>query len=136
MSDPRHLRVIVCGGRHFADGACVQQVLDRVRAAVPADYRLVIVHGAATGADTLARQWAESKGIAHEAHAADWALGRGAGRMRNERMLSLGCELVVAFPGGRGTAHMCAIARRNSVRVLEVGAPLNAPYIGAARTRA
>jgi hypothetical protein len=30
-------------------------------------------------------------------------------------------ELVVAFPGGRGTAHMMRIAREAGVEVVEVG---------------
>lgn len=54
---------------------------------------------------------------------ADWEdLGRKAGPIRNQRMLDDGRpELVVAFPGGPGTAHMCRIAREAGVEVIEVG---------------
>jgi hypothetical protein len=53
---------------------------------------------------------------------ADWAgLGRKAGPIRNEQMLSEGQpHLVVAFPGGRGTAHMVGIARAAGVEVIEI----------------
>jgi hypothetical protein len=29
-------------------------------------------------------------------------------------------DLVVGFPGGRGTAHMCSIARAAGVEVIEI----------------
>jgi predicted Rossmann-fold nucleotide-binding protein len=45
--------------------------------------------------------------------------GSRAGAMRNENMLLLAPDLVVAFPGGPGTAHMVRIAKRNKIRVIE-----------------
>ena len=53
---------------------------------------------------------------------ADWAgLGRKAGPIRNKLMLDEGKpDLVVAFPGGRGTAHMTRIARGAGIEVIEV----------------
>jgi hypothetical protein len=81
----------------------------------------VIIHGAAPGADTLAGQWAADKGIPVEAFPADWEKhGRAAGPIRNKQMLDDGKpDLVVAFPGGWGTANMCKQAREAGVRVLE-----------------
>lgn len=44
-----------------------------------------------------------------------------AGPMRNKQMLVEGKpELVIAFPGGTGTAHMCGIAEAAGVKVLKV----------------
>jgi hypothetical protein len=53
---------------------------------------------------------------------AEWeTLGRKAGPIRNERMLTEGKpDLVVAFPGGRGTAHMTRLAREAGVEVVEI----------------
>lgn len=53
---------------------------------------------------------------------ADWnAHGRSAGPIRNAKMLAEGKpDLVVAFPGGKGTAHMVGIARKAGVPVVEM----------------
>ena len=70
---------------------------------------MVVIHGGARGADDLARQWGEiSVGIEGVEFRADWtAHGKAAGMIRNQRMLDEGRpDLVVAFPGGRGTADM------------------------------
>lgn len=111
-------RVIACGGRTYADTAAVWHAMQYVRAQWPT---MVLVHGAARGADTLCARWAHSVGCPVESYPADWLRhGRRAGRLRNAYMLSLGCALVVAFPGGAGTAHMVRIARRDGVQVWEV----------------
>jgi len=54
---------------------------------------------------------------------ANWAgLGRKAGPIRNQEMLDQGRpNMVVAFPGGRGTADMVRRARGAGVEVIEVG---------------
>ena len=50
----------------------------------------------------------------------DWALGRKAGPIRNQRMLDDGKpDLVIAFSGGKGTAGMMAIARRAGVKIIQ-----------------
>ena len=51
-------------------------------------------------------------GFEVECHTAQWAkYGKAAGPMRNQEMLDSGIDLVVAFPGGRGTADMLDKAR-------------------------
>ena len=50
-------------------------------------------------------------------------LGRKAGPIRNQRMLDEGKpDLVVAFPGGKGTNGMIDLARNAGVRVILVSA--------------
>jgi hypothetical protein len=94
--------VAVTGGRDFND-------IERVRRAL---YSLepkptLLIHGAAQGADTLAAQVAEELGIPTEAHPADWEKhGRSAGPRRNEEMISRRPDLLLAFPGSKGTANM------------------------------
>lgn len=70
----------------------------------------------------MAAQWAQRRGIASTAYEADWAHeGRAAGPIRNMRMLDEGIpDLVVAFPGGRGTANMVRQAKERGFEVLEV----------------
>jgi hypothetical protein len=56
---------------------------------------------------------------------AEWEkFGKKAGFIRNEKMLALGKpDLVVAFPGGVGTAMMVRLARKQGIRVIEVDPP-------------
>lgn len=108
-------RVIVTGGRDYDDYETVAATLSEIRPTVVAE-------GGASGADRLAAIWCHETLTEHEAFPADWAkFGRAAGPIRNEAMLrEFEPDLVVAFPGGRGTAHMVSIAREAGVDVLEV----------------
>jgi hypothetical protein len=112
-------RVLVCGGRNFTDAASVERVLFDLHADVPIS---VIIHGDYRGADTLAKRWAYRVGIPHLPFPANWKVsGAAAGPIRNSRMLHEGKpDLVVAFPGGYGTADMVAKAERAGVDVLRV----------------
>jgi hypothetical protein len=119
------LTVLVCGGRFFGDRAWLGSVLGEIHRVTPITK---IVEGGALGADRLARQWAVARGIAVSTFEADWKVhGRAAGPMRNARMLDLAKpDMVVAFPGGSGTANMVrqaverqAIDRRLSVAVVQ-----------------
>lgn len=110
------MRLLVCGGRAYADRAKVFAALDRVDGRRPVS---VLIHGAARGADTLAAEWAAARGVAIEPYPADWKmLGLIAGPMRNMQMLIEGKpEGVVAFPGGRGTSDMVRRAEAAGVKV-------------------
>lgn len=111
------LRVLVCGGRDYADAERVAEVLTAI-----CQDDAVIIHGAAKGADALADVWAREHGLRVERYPADWRkYGRRAGPVRNQQMLDEGKpDLVVAFPGGRGTADMVKRARAAGVAVQEV----------------
>jgi hypothetical protein len=112
------LRLLVCGGRDFDQRAVAYDILNRVHA----KRRVVLViHGAARGADTIARDWATIRGIRQRACPADWErLGRRAGPIRNQQMLDQEHpDGVLAFPGSTGTADMVARARRFGIPVWE-----------------
>lgn len=112
-------RVIVCGGRNFTDAALVETVLSEALGATD-----VVVHGAARGADRLAGAWARRHGHRVEEFAAEWdRYGKRAGYLRNRAMLAAGADLVIAFPGGRGTAMMIDLARAAGVAVIEASGP-------------
>lgn len=139
------VRVLVCGGRWFGRLNDDRKAPAETRAAGEArvtrqrrlafdtldaihreTYIACIVYGCAPGADMLGKQWAEVErrhgwvGLAP--FPADWEkYGKGAGPRRNKQMLDEGNpDLVVAFPGGRGTADMIQRARAAGVRVIEV----------------
>jgi len=82
-----------------------------------------VIDGAAPGADRLAHYWATKKGLPTKRFRADWRLhGRAAGPIRNMKMLAEGQpDLVIAFPGGDGTADMIRQARAAGVEVLDFG---------------
>lgn len=113
------MRVLVCGGRDFDRQEVVDSFLDELLAEV--DITLII-HGAARGADLLGASWAHRRGINVLAFPANWKkYGRSAGHVRNAQMLKDGNpDLVVAFPGGRGTAHMVNIAKAANIKVKEI----------------
>lgn len=116
----RGRRVLVCGGRDFDDHLYLREVLDGL-AAEPGGVACII-HGNARGADSLAHQWAVSRGIGGWACPANWKRdGKRAGPMRNQRMLGHKPDLVVAFPGGTGTADMVKRAEKAGVSVMRVG---------------
>lgn len=110
---PRGQRVLVCGGRNYADETRVNAVLSILAPAV-------IIEGCARGADHLAEMWAASHNVPILHFPADWVRWRGlAGPRRNAQMLSEGKpDLVVAFKGGTGTADMIARAAAAGVPVV------------------
>lgn len=116
------LRVLVCGGRNYEDRETVKFTLDALHVSRGIE---AIIHGAATGADTLASWWATVNKIKNIDHPADWAKhGKAAGPIRNQEMIDVSePDLVVAFPGGRGTEDMIKRARKAGLRVLVVPGP-------------
>lgn len=108
--------LLVCGGRTFGDRDYLRFILDMY---LFKHGELVIVHGAANGADLMAEQWAKDREQMYEGYPAEWRkLGKAAGFKRNKDMLyySRACE-VAAFEGGRGTINMVNIAKRENVLV-------------------
>jgi hypothetical protein len=80
-----------------------------------------LIHGAAPGADALACSWALANGLSILSFRPDWkTLGRSAGPIRNQMMIEAGPDLVIAFPGGDGTADMVRRAKAAGVELLEV----------------
>lgn len=110
------MRVLVCGGREYADRDYLFMTLDIIHSQHPVD---VVIEGCARGADSIAEAWAVARSIELWHFPADWkTFGPRAGPARNLQMLVVGePDLVVAFPGGRGTANMVDIATNAGVKV-------------------
>ena len=129
------MKVLVTGGRTFAlpAGTCIGDlagdgVITNVEAAeqfaivceaLDATNATVIIHGDAKGADQAAARWAVSRSIPTIVCPADWqSHGKYAGAIRNQEMLNdHKPDLVVAFPGGAGTADMVSKAQRAMIPV-------------------
>ena len=129
------MRVLVCGGRDFANAALLESLLDQKHSEL--DFT-VLIHRAAVGADTLAGEWAQSRGIDVASCPAQWSVHDpnwcrcsnsrrphcpSAGARRNAQMLQdAKPDLVIAFPGGNGTADMVRRAEAAGVATCRIGA--------------
>lgn len=115
------MRTLVTGGREFHNRAFLFSTLDKVHAETPIS---ILISGGAVGADAMAEEWAELRGV-HVAKVRpywrkrDGTTDYGAGHRRNRAMLHLLPELVVAFPGDRGTAGMVNAALEAKVPVFQ-----------------
>lgn len=123
------MRVLVCGGRDYSRTDTFNWLERNLRdeaafaMGVNSFTLEALIHGGARGADEGAAEWGRSEGVNVICFPADWKKhGKAAGPIRNQRMIDEGKpDLVVAFPGGRGTADMVSRARAAGIQVLEVG---------------
>lgn len=112
------MKVLVCGGRYYDNYGKMTEVLDAIHAETPI---ALIIEGGQFGADFLASTWARGHRVPYKAVHPEWNRhGKAAGPIRNREMLGLAPDLVVAFPGGRGTADMVRQARDAGVTVREI----------------
>lgn len=113
------MKVLVCGGRDYRNAAHVWRTLDQIH---EQQQIKALMQGGAPGADRFARDWAATKpSIARYVCHAEWEkYGRAAGPIRNARMLGWEPDVVVAFPGGIGTADMVAKATAAGIRVIDL----------------
>lgn len=129
------MRILVCGGRDYKDYLRIKEVLDNLHDEGGHPYKkeiTEIIHGNATGADTLAALWAShtwkhnGDSIEVKVFPADWDKhGKSAGYIRNQQMLDEGKpDLVIAFPGGKGTTNMVQLAAKAGIPCISVD---NAP---------
>ena len=129
-------RVLVCGGRDYSDKARLFAILDHYHR--EAGSFECLIHGAASGADSLAGEWAVARAVPVLPFPAVWddltthpVVTRHrrdgtpynvlAGSIRNTRMLREGSPtVVIAFPGGKGTADMVRKSHMANVPVLVI----------------
>lgn len=81
-----------------------------------------IIHGLALGVDKMAEDWGNLHACNIRRFKADWDThGKAAGPIRNQQMIDQGKpDLIIAFPGGRGTADMVERARKARIDVAEI----------------
>ena len=122
--------LVACGGRDLiiSDQDCARSMLS----VVPGCDVHLLIHGNAKGADAAINRAAHLLAWPCLAISADWQRhGRCAGPIRNQQLLQLAIEkaialqlptqeqisiLVIAFPGGKGTADLIQQARKLSAR--------------------
>lgn len=117
MDSSSTFKILVCGGRDFNDFDSVEKELLIYLEKYMDD--LEIISGVAKGADSLAVKFAFNNELTLHKFPAEWkAYGKAAGYIRNKSMLDIGKpDLVIAFPGGKGTKMMIELARKAGVEV-------------------
>lgn len=109
------MKVIVCGGRHYGNKKLVYKVLDAVNP------NFVVTGRCPSGADRIAEEWADEKGILFQGIEANWRkYGIAAGPLRNSQIVEKGADLCIAFHGGKGTDNMMRKAQEAEIPVLFV----------------
>ena len=113
------MKVLICGGREYNGVGRMFQVLEDLDSK-----RTItsIISGGARGADSIAEMYAKQNGKHLSVYRADWdRFGKSAGFKRNYKMLHEGKpDLIVAFPGGKGTKMMTMLAEDAGVEVIKV----------------
>lgn len=129
------MRVLVCGGRDYNNYRELSEFLDNLcqeRGWTVSDGNyhvpnwlpnVFIISGGAKGADQLAIDWAINNWCSFKEFPVDWTKhGKAAGPIRNQQMIDEGKpDIVIAFPGGRGTADMIKRAKKAGIEVVEYG---------------
>lgn len=116
-----HVRVGVTGGRDYSDAEAVSRNFKATaRVQGWSVGSIIVINGAAPGLDTLVQQYCKSHGIACANVPANWDFyGNAAGPVRNAWMLILEPRILMAFPGGKGTADMTSRAIKAGVGVVQ-----------------
>lgn len=117
-TEEKVMKVLICGGRFFSDKDLFNlHMADFYKKNNISE----IIQGGARGADYLAKRWGEIANIPIKEFLPDWEThGKKAGILRNQQMLDEGKpEIVLAFPGGSGTADMVRRAKKAGITVVE-----------------
>lgn len=119
--------ILVTGSRNWTDYATIHLALtetikNHFYPNKPKRQDVLIVHGGARGADTLAGEWAIAHNVPQKVYVPDWNnYGRSAGIRRNAEMLEKeNPDVVLAFRKdmSRGTSHMIDIAQKAGKKVI------------------
>ena len=139
------MRILVCGGRGYGQinvnytvgqiAKYKEQLEEFIQALrefsfgvcylrdnfFPNDEEVTFVTGMAYGADQLPLYWEYLPNVTVEKYPPKWdEHGKAAGPIRNQQMLDTGVDLVIAFPGGNGTADMVRRAKKAGIEVLQI----------------
>lgn len=116
------MRILVTGSRNWTDREVIRKALrDAGQAAGRHPQGVVVVHGGARGADTIAGELAREFGCMVEVHPAEWTrYGKAAGHRRNAKMVVAGADVCLAFPLGesRGTRGCMRLAEAAGIPVV------------------
>lgn len=118
---PEGTRIAFAGGIDYQDHTVIWQALDATRTKYP---DMVLLHGGAKkGAEFIASKWADNKKVAQVIFKPDWAShNRAAPFKRNDEILKVMPQGLIATPGSGVTENLVDKARKLGIRVLRIGA--------------
>lgn len=120
--------VLVCGGKDFRDRLWLWEGLDMIHDVVGIRG---IIEGGAEGADRFAQEWGRNNAVWVATVPALWHQhGKSAGYHRNVKMLEANPDIVLAAPGGKGTAMMVDLAQRKGTPVIFLMHMCSSPRVG------
>jgi hypothetical protein len=110
------IKVIIAGGRNFADFNKLCQVCDEF---LQNHSNIEIVSGAYKGADLLGERYAAERNYPIKQFPAEWKrYGKSAGQKRNAEMATYADELIAFWDGkSKGTKNMIDLANQNGLNV-------------------
>ena len=114
------MRILICGSRNWNDPQPIAEILDDHIGLLQEGQGLVLIHGGARGADSVAHAEAQRRQIPTITEKADWTrYGKGAGPVRNQLMLDKHApDAVYAFRStGRSTGTDDMIKRAKKAGV-------------------
>lgn len=82
-------KVLVTGSTGWTDYGLIYRRLAALANADNGEQKVVVIHGDAAGADTLADKAARELGYHVRKYPADWKMGKMAGKSRNTAMLNM-----------------------------------------------
>ena len=117
---PEGSRIGFAGGKDATSVDAIWKVLDNAKTRHP---DMVLVHGGAKGAETIASKWADNRGVAQIVCTPDWKNhGKAAPFRRNDEMLKLGLIGLVAVPGNGITDNLVDKAKERRIAVKSIAA--------------
>ena len=110
----RNLKLLVCGDRNWADEELIYDWLLSFNMS-DAWLEIILIHGAARGADTIAEKIARSFAWRIKPYPAEWIkYGKVAGPIRNREMIKEKPDIVLAFHSNlkqsKGTKDMVMLS--------------------------
>ena len=112
------MKTIIAGGRDYQLTEEDEQFLDTLDITE-------VISGTCRGADKDGEKWAKLRRIPVRRFPPDWVKhNKAAGFIRNVEMAKY-AQVLVAFPGGKGTAHMLREAKRLGLVVYDMKKRLN-----------
>lgn len=120
------MRILITGGRDWDDEEAIRHVLESIVAKAYSCLsvkKMVVIHGGAAGADTIAGKIAKELGMQEEVYPVtqeEWdTIGPPAGPLRNQRMLDKGKpDVAHAFIMGKSVGTLDMIERIMGAGVL------------------
>lgn len=115
------MRIIVCGDREWRDSSVIERFIKAYGANT-------VIHGGCRGADSLAGEVARRLGLHVLEIPAEWSkYGLSAGPIRNQKMIELNPDAVLAFhndiQNSKGTKDMVTRAKESGVPVRIISDP-------------